>query len=415
MQVVKIQSTRYTIGLWWQILQGLPAGQGGQGIALRQARRTAASLTSAGYSCAALRKGQFGLGTKRGRIPRLQSLAAAIAQGQKGKDASVLAVFLLTPQGPWWVCAIKNGVIAAEGDYITDSQEKAQSHAKQLQSVLAMDAPEVHSTAAASQARLKTLLGRRNILAGFVGDGRMVTLRSTRRYLRIVGSTILMLVAMFMLYSLGFFSDDSAALAAREARRMEILAHPERFFPRPWRDTAKPVPWAGRCLKNLLALPTSDSGWNLERSQCSKENFETQWAFASGASFMQLPEGTSLQSPQKAMRKVSLPALKTTAKPDDLVGMEEVARKLYEMANLFGLHLTLNWAQPASTTVREGSLAVPLKAPWRVGKWGFTDLPAQIVLSPEFYAVLDSIPGLVVEELTHNNGKWELKGICHGR
>lgn len=415
MQVVKIQSTRYAIGLWWQILQGSPQSQGGQGAALRQARRTAAALTSSAYTCAALRQKQYGLGTKRGRIPRVQSLAAAIAQGQKGRGANVLAVFLLSPQGPWWVCAIKNGIIAAEGDYIADSQEKALAHAQQLQNVLAMDAPEVHSSVPATQARLKALIGRRHVLAGLVGDGRTVTLRSTRRYLRIVGTTILTLIAMFMLYSLGFFSDDSASLAAREARRMEILAHPERFFPRPWRETAKPVPWAGRCLKNLLDLPTSDSGWNLEKSQCLKENFETHWTFASGASFMQLPAGTKLESPQKAVRKASLPPLKSAAKPDDLVSTEEVARKLYEMANLFGLHLTLNWSQPASTTVREGSLAVPLKAPWRIGKWGFNDLPAQIVLSPEFYAVLDSIPGLVLEELTHNNGKWELKGICHGR
>lgn len=415
MQVVKIHNTRYAVGLWWQILQGLPSGRGSQIQALGQARRMATTLVNPAYNCAALRKGQYGLGSKRGRIPRVLSLAAALACALKADNANLLTVYLLHSGGPWWVCAIKNGVIAADGDFVCNSLESATAHARQLQEVLAMDAPQIFTDATSSQAHMASLLGKGSWLAGFVGDGRMVSLRSTRRSLRIAGTTVFTLIAMFMLYSLGFFSDDSAMRAAREARRMEILSHPERFFPRPWRENAAPVPWAKRCLKNLFDLSTSDAGWELEQSICRKNDLEAHWNFASGASFLQLPAGASLHSPQKAMQKAALEPLPVDSKNVDLPKREEVARKLYEMANLFGLHLSLTWAQAANRTVREGSLAVPLKAPWQTGKWGFSDLPAQIILSPEFYQVLQSIPGLVLEELIHTNGKWELKGICHGR
>lgn len=415
MQVVKIQSARYAVGLWWQILQGLPSGQGSQGQALAQARRMAATLTTPVYNCAALRKNQYGLGSRRGRIPRVQSLAAALAHGLPSTDANLLAVYVLKPGGPWWVCAIKNGIIAADGDFVTDSLQSATAHALQLQKLLVMDKPHICEDFASSQAHMARLLQKRSLLAGFVGDGRMVSLRSTRRALRIAGTTVFTLIAMFMLYSLGFFSDNSAMLAAREARRTEILAHPERFFPRPWRENAGPVPWAGRCLKNLFDLPVSDAGWELERSLCRKNDLESHWAFGAGASFLQLPVGASLQSPHSALRKAALEPLPIDSSDRKLTEREEVARKLYEMANLFGLHLSLSWAPPARRTVREGSLSVPLKAPWQVGTWTFKDLPAQIVLSKEFYQVLHSIPGIVLEELTHSNGKWELKGICHGR
>lgn len=415
MQVVKIKSTRYAIGLWWQILQGVPSGQGSQGQALAQARRMAVTLTTPAYNCAALRATQYGLGSKRGRIPRVLSLAAALAHGLPANDANLLAVYLLQSGGPWWVCAIKNGTIAADGDFVADSLESATAHALQLQKLLAMDKPQIFDGFASSQAHMATLLHRRRPLAGLVGDGRMVSLRSTRRALRIAGTTVFTLLAMFMLYSLGFFSDNSAMLAAREARRMEILAHPERFFPRPWLESAAPVPWAKRCLRNLFDLPTSEAGWDLERSLCRKNDLESHWTFATGASFLQLPTGATLQSPQNALHKAALEPLPVDSRDRTLPEREEVARKLYEMANLFGLHLTLNWASPARRTVHEGSLSVPLKAPWQVGTWGFTDLPAQIILSPEFYQVLQSIPGIVLEELIHINGKWELKGICHGR
>lgn len=415
MQVVKIKSTRYAVGLWWQIVQNLPAGQGGQGHALHQARRMAAGFASTGYNCAALRKHQYGLGVKRGRIPRVRALAAALANSPQGQNASLLAVYLLHARGPWWVCAIKKGVIAAEGDFVSDSYEKALAHATQLQNLLALDKPLIYSDAKASQADIASRLGRGTVLGGFMGDGRMASLRSTRRALRIAGTTVLTLVAMFMLYSSGFFSDDSAMRAAREARRQEILSHPERYFPRPWRETGTPVPWAGRCLKKVLDLSSSEEGWDLQTALCRKDSLESHWNFASGASFLRLPKGTTLETPQKAVQKVTLEPLKNPKPDTPLVERDEVARKLYEMANLFGLHLTLNWSPAAKTTVREGSLAVSLKAPWQIGKWAFTDLPAQIVLSQEFYEVLQSIPGIVLEELTHNNGKWELKGICHGR
>lgn len=402
MRIVTLHRTRYAIGLWWQF-DAAPSGLGRAGALAR-------SLGGQQYAWAVVRARQFGLGAGRGAFRGLPSLAAALAD--KGGSHLYVCRFGVDL---WWVCAIKDGVIAAEGDWIGPSEEAAAAQAGQLRQMLDLPAPRYLTEADETAALARDLRGKsaRRFFARR-SDNRVRALRSpVRRFVRLA-AILAAACGLFWLYQTGFFGDGAAERAAREARRQAILAHPEQFFPQPWLKTPQPAAWAGRCLTELFALPVLDRGWELKSATCNNDDVLTVWNFTEVASFLHLPDQAELITATTAQKKTSLPRIEPGGAVT-LLPREEVARRLYEIAHRLELHLTVTWKPKAKRTVREGTLAVPLTAPWQMAEFTLKDVSPQLILEPEFYQVLQSIPGLVLQQLTHTNGQWELKGLCHGK
>lgn len=401
MRIVTLNHTRYAIGLWWQF----DAAPGGLGRACALAR----SL-GGGYAWTVVRARQFGLGAGRGAFRGLPSLAAALAD----KGGSHLYVCRFGGD-LWWVCAIKDGIIAAEGDWIGGSEEEASAQAGRLRRALDLPAPRYLTEAGETDALARELYsGTARRLFAPRRKNRVQGLRSPSRRLARAAIILAAACGIFWLFQSGFLTDSAAERAAREARRQAILAHPEQFFPQTWLQTPQPAPWAGRCLNELLALPVLDQGWELKSATCDKDDILTVWNFSEVASFLHLPEQAELSTATTAQRKIPLPRIEPGGEVT-LLTREEAARRLYEIAHKLELHLTVSWKPKAKRTVREGALAVPLTAPWQVAEFTLKDVSPQLILEQEFYQVLQSIPGLVLQRLTHVNGQWELKGLCHAK
>ena len=406
MQIVTLNNTRYAIGLWWQF----DARSG-----IGRARALARSL-GGDYTGAVIRAGQFGLGTGGKAFRGLLSLAAQLAD--KGGSHLYVCRF---DASLWWVCAIKDGVIAAEGDWIGASEAAARAQAAVLHNLLDLPEPVILAQPGEAAALVREDDSRKRRGLPVLPRKFRPTLRNrvqslaspARRFAGAIAALALCF-GLFWLYQSGWFTDDAATRAAMEARRREILAHPEKYFPRPWLKTPLPSAWAGRCLSEMLALPILDQGWELKSSICDSENLLATYDFSSSASFLQLPEQAELLTATTARKKTPLPQL-APGGDVKLLPRDEVAHKMYEAAKLLGLHLKLNWKPKAKQTVREGKLVVPLTSPWQTAEFTLSDVSPQLILEREFYQVLQSIPGLVVQEISHTGGRWELKGLCHGQ
>ena len=400
MRVVTIGRTKYAIGLWWQIEHS--AGQ----HSLSRARSHAQALGTP-MNCVVVRENQYGFGQGAKRLATA-SLAACLAR----RLPTALAVCSLK-DNMWWVFAAKNGIVAAEGDWIGDSWQAAVDHAAYLRQMLNLPEaqlyPDQDASASWLQGSIETDQGLLRTLWP-MNSCRLRPLHSSRSKI----AAILALLVVVMLYHAGFFSSSVDVQLALAARRLEIMAHPDRYFVRPWMNSPSPTAWSSRCLQAILALPVIDQGWEFDAAVCVDDTLTTQWKFSPGASFLHLPQGAELFTPTMAQRVQNLPKAPSAA-DTKLRSRDENARMLYEVANILGLELQLTWNGKSTQTYKEGSLSVALTAPWQEGRFAFSNVPTLLVLDGSFYAMLESIPGLVLQEMSHRNEQWEFKGITHAR
>lgn len=399
MRVVTIGRTRYAIGLWWQMEQGGRSS-------IRRARHHAASL-GASLSSVVVRDHQYGFGQETRRLGT-PSLAVCLAR----RLPSVLAVCKIE-DNLWWVFAVKNGIIAAEGDWIGDRWQATVDHAAYLRQILNLPEAQLYPDQNVSLSWIQDCLATDSgplWTRWQVNSCRLRPLTSSWPKI----AAVLALLAVVMLYHAGFFSSSVDVQLALAARRLEIMANPDRYFVRPWLNAPAPTVWSSRCLQEILALPVTDQGWEFDAAFCVDDTLTTQWKFSPGASFLQLPQGAELFTPTMAQRVQKLPKVPSAA-DTTLRSRDETARMLYEVANILGLELQLTWNGKSTQTYQEGSLSVALTAPWQEGRFVFSNVPTLLVLDGSFYAMLESIPGLVLQEMSHRNEQWELKGITHGR
>ena len=146
MRIVTIGRTKYAIGLWWQIEQ--TAGQS----SMRRARRHALTLGTP-LNSVVVRDNQYGFGQGAKRLTT-SSLAACLAR----RLPSALAVCKIEDD-LWWVFAAKDGIIAAEGDWIGDSRQAAVDHAAYLSQMLNLPEAQLYPSQDASASWIQGSFG----------------------------------------------------------------------------------------------------------------------------------------------------------------------------------------------------------------------------------------------------------------
>ena len=398
MRVVRVGKRAYAIGLWWQMTQGPEHLR-------KQAQAANAAIHGSFTRCVLLAK-QIALADSCPKSSGVPSLAAAIA---KNRTEACVALCPFPMHGLFWVFACKEGLVAAEGDRYFDKEDLALAHAEKL--ALMLDVQDLQRVQDAAELLPKTSRAQ-SFLQGLFPYAPVVQLASPWPKIRRIGYVLALLLAVLLFRSIDFHNESSDIGRYLEARKAEILAHPERFFPRPWLEQPSPEAWGGTCLGGILKQPTNELGWDLTDATCTGKTLVFNWKFSSSASFLHLPKGASLLTPNQATRKVTLPeAQAAEARP--LIAKDLVSRTLYELSRVLGLHLTLNWQDKEQREVREASLVVKLTAPWYTASFSIDSLPSMTVLDRELYKALGAIPGLVLTELSYANGQWKITGLCH--
>lgn len=402
MRVVRLAKKRFVIGLWWQVQD--------RSQKLKRQARALNQEIGENYTHVVLRETQLGMGKGKGIVCGLPSLASAVADFGGGH------VFIchFPDMSCWWVCAVKDGVIAAEGDWVCASESEAMEHAEYMRLMLDIQRVEIVEDNKDVCGKIVDVMKPHwQLWMRGRPHGRVQKLSSSLRPLLMFVSAVLTLLAVFMAYSAGIFSDDSMMRLLAEKRRMEILSNPGSFFPRPWLSAPSVKAWSERCTNYLLQIPFTENGWDLREATCTGDSVDLKWEYTESASFLHLPDGAELLAPTIAHRRLGFEML-PSGQGAGLLTRDSVARRLYELARLLGLHLTLSWKDRSSKTISEGSLSVAIIAPWHEGVFAVDNVPSMIILDKDLYEALHTIPGLVLQSISYSGGSWKIKGLCHG-
>jgi hypothetical protein len=417
-QTVDIAGRTYAVGLWWQIRSGGPVGKK---VMMKAAREKAARVASVqgvdyeDFNYVALRAEQYGLGYYDGLLPaKAVSLAAALRPLEK-QDA-FLGVFCLD-ESRWWVCGILRDQVLADTDKVCDSKEKALAEADELRRQLetATGLTEViRESPEASQAYLIPLLLPEEPLTYLPKRER----DQRRMRLGIIGVilALALVCGLYWVYS-GYQARqetqrNTVRLAEREAKKQDILAHPERYFHAEWRDAPYLVMAGRQCAVALSALPIAANAWKLEKAVCQPGGaLRVSWTHTQGASFVALPAGARLVTPQEATESHTLPGLPGRPKPPltPLLTKDQATAALYDLTQYTTSQLTLQWDSPEQYRLDEETT---VQAPWQRGQFTLAHVPVAALLGSDLFGAL-GYPGAMLVSLSRKNNDVTLKGAIY--
>lgn len=417
MKLVQLKGKTYAVDLWWQVRSGGPAKRKEM---LRMARETADMLKKSDgscYTCVAVRTEQYGLGICTLPVPTLHSLAASI----RPPAQSFIGVFHFS-EG-WWVCGISQGTVAATGDCLLATEGEARQHAAKLRGLFGTCQEELCLTETESAAFLVPLLSPEARLERLYIDQQQV-----RRVIALgLGCAALAATLFGVKHFFDARQNEVAIQMARqfmqskEARRQEILADPGQYFTPVWLEKPLASDKADQCLPAMHQTAAASNGWHLESVNCSGSGAGARLKIVRqhrpGANYVSLPLNAVFENREgninskKVISSQSLPPISDSRPVIPLLSRSKASGQLYQLTQSVGAKLRLSWGAPEKKTVGE----VEVSAPWQTGTWEYTELPAVLLLSGDFFALLQAIPGLGLEEIAFDNAtnKWKLRGFVY--
>lgn len=405
MRVIRIGTKRYAAGLWWQMLKQPGARRS---VKLQEARETASSFDD-GFNVVVMRRNQYGLGRMDEKVVRVPSLAASLVKrAAQSLPRSWIGQFQMA-DGLWWVCAISDGSIAADGDVLCASAEDAAARVADLKSLTSWDSDVSFENVAESHAYLLPLLA---------GGERISPLQGGSSH----NAKIIALGLAAILFSVGYGyhyqttkAEESAKFRAARERilKQRTLADPEQQFPRPWIGKPSAAVFAASCFETVAGLPMFDRGWALSKVVCTPKGVEIEREHEAGASFTNMPAGAALDGHDASVcvARATLPAL-----PDghlSLSSVSETRARFYELVTVISSKGSVRFSQPKSKTVKVDGKPVVVRANWFGGTWKLSDVSPSVLLRPAFLKALGTVPGMEITQLTYTPKGITLEGSIY--
>ncbi len=305
------------------------------------------------------------------------------------------------------------GIIVADSDVVFATEEEAKAAAADLRQLIEYAGLEevVETSPESSRKLLASLLWDVPPLLPLYDSDR-------RRLLFRMGVAACLLLAVLLgvrwIYN-DYQAREQARLAAqqaiaRDAQRKDQLAHPERYFRKAWLDAPLPLDAGIQCASAILSLPFSSNAWTLEQAVCAPSaDLEVTWAHTKGASFVALPPGAHIASPQQAVETRTLQTLPARPADQPLLARDSATALLYQITQNISSQLSLPWEAPEQLRIDDKTTVI---APWSRAEFTFSNLPAQAMLGPDLFTAL-GLPGVMLTSLTLQNGTWTIKGYIY--
>lgn len=417
MDILRIGKKTYAGGLFWQVRDG---GAASKKDMLLSARATAEALADTQYTCVALRLHQYGLGSwAASSIPPVPALAAAVQT-----PSTLLGIFALeTEKGSavWWVAGIsgsdddKENMIAADGDALFATEQEAREHLEgRLRDLFdAKQKVTFCATPDESLSLLGPLLKNTVKLETLYAD--VEKRRKTLRLLLGAGVSLGLLwggVSFYQAWQEHKIQElTKRTFQTKEARRLEIQSHPERYFKKDWLSAPMPLVQAQACLPPMMDVPVSSNGWLADTLTCQKKSLSVQWAHQPGADYLNLPRpnATFGKSPRFMISRSSFPMPADKREEAPLWTATKIDRQLYQLTQTISAKFRRNWQPPETKTIDE----VEVTAPWQKGTWELNNVPAAAVLESALFKELEKIPGLSLDRITRDKSTWKLQGTMY--
>lgn len=415
MRRVVINKCQWAVGIQWTMSSTK--------LSTMELRRNAKKLDPT-LDLVAYRQRQHGFAASDGNMPdwvRVRALAASI----RVASPSFLGLFCLEDQDSefWWVFAMSQSLIVGMGDQVFATQVEASAYIQSLRGLLDNEFAET-VTCEAVEDSLRWLsplitsgpLTRFRRRSGYLNP--LQPSPGQRRTLVVAGG----LVALLLVggYGLKSFLDHQewkraveaarAAMLNKEEHRRELMVHPERYFAQGWATAPDVKESIQNSLEVMLSLPTIASGWALESATCDGHVVKVSWAHKPGADYVHLPPASRVESPQKAVSRLPIPAPAGTQRPVALLlSREESTQRIYQCTQLMGGRLKLVFNAPEKRVIDK----VEIVAPWIRGQWELSDVPAALVLDASIPDALTTIPGMTLESITMEKNNWTFKGAVY--
>ncbi len=415
MRRVVINKCQWAVGLQWIM--------GSAKLSAVELRRNAKKQDPT-LDLVAYRQRQHGFAASDGNAQewvRVRALAASI----RVASPSFLGLFCLGDRDSefWWVFAMSQSLIVGMGDQVFATRAEADAYIHSLRGLLDNDFAETVTCETFEEslrwlsplitsgplARFRRRSGYLNPLQPSPGQRRTIAVAG--------GLAVLLLVGR---YGLKAFLDHQAgkraveatraAMLNKEEHRRELMVHPERYFAQAWATAPDVKESIRNSLGVMLSLPTVASGWALESAICDGHVVNVSWAHKPGADYVHLPPASRVESPQKAVSRLPIPAPPGPQRPVALLlSREESTQRLYQCTQLMGGRLKLAFNAPERRVVDE----VEIIAPWIKGQWELSDVPAALVLDASLSDALIRMPGMMLESIAMEKNNWTFKGAVY--
>ncbi|CCO24023.1 type 4b pilus protein PilO2 [Maridesulfovibrio hydrothermalis] len=409
MRNIKINNKDYAIGFWWQILDG----KGAKKQLFEKARKLSEDFKDRNYNCVVPRKQQFGLGScTSGKIKRRPSLACALVERSQ---PTWIGMFCLSGQKDiWWICAVSKKTIVAEGDQFFNSRAEAQAHLKSLKSMSDWDGHEITcETLEESLAHFEGLIKPKEKVQSLIPE-------NPRGKIIAVAAVVVLLGMGWILWNSHQNSilEEQRRIAALEARlkqkkqQVNIEKDPAQLFSMGWKDAPLPSAFADEFINAVHHTDPFKNGWKLESIVRTDEGIYMSWLHQTGARFTDRPYNSTLGSgPKLAEITINYPRAEKR-QSQSLIKKDDATAQLYELTRNIGAKLTLNWQAPEVKKLNNRIIkeAAEITAPWVVGKWKLSGLSAVVTLSNDLFFSMDTIPCLVVSEISLTNNQCSMEG-----
>lgn len=413
-RTVTIGNRDYAIDLWWQVPKGGMAGAKVMRTHARaRAREREADDPEHPYNVVALRRHQFGLGYMEGQVRRIPSLAAAL----NPNVLSFVGVFCFEgteEDGVWWLCAIREGSVAGDGDRVYPSLADAREGVRKLLNYM--------GTSGVSQIEKTTPEESLSYIMPLLRpDARLEPLfqdvAARARLRRAIAFCLFIAAAGYAALSWWDHRTEQKEMLAFQAEQARIRKEGQRIqesiaeqFPRPWLNAVDNGAMLAACMKTAGEQPLYINGWRLRETICGPKSVTVRYEHRPGASYVNLPEFLTLigDGTDTAERKIPI-APEKRREQAALPTLSFVKRSLYQLAQDYRLRVRDSWKAPASKVVKKTEIT----APWQAGRFELHNVPLACLLSGEIGARLD-LPGCIVESVVLETGKnATIKGVVH--
>lgn len=413
MHTIRIKKKQYAAGFWWQILDG----KGGRKLLIDQARKVAANFPDREYNYVIARKQQFGLSSDSTSLKGIPSLACALVDRSR---STWIGMFCLNDENNlWWICAVSKKIIVAEGDQIFTSRADAQAHLNNLKTMSDWGENEfICETFGDTLAHFDGLIKPSEKVQ------QLYPQKNNGKRLIFAAAIILTIagVVFWNSYQSNQLAEQQriATLKARaqaEKDKANISSDPSKYFTMPWKVSPTPLKFAGPFLKAMRNTEPFNNGWKLETITRTGKGVYMAWLHQEGAEFTTRPESSSFGSrPDLAEINIGYP--KESARPEqELTDKTDATAHLYELTRTLGAKLNLTWKAPEVKKEKSRFQDQPIIiiAPWIKGEWKLSGLPAGSAISDFLFAQMDSIPCLVISEISFTKNQCSVEGQIYAK
>ncbi|SDK77671.1 Pilin accessory protein (PilO) [Maridesulfovibrio ferrireducens] len=413
MHTIRIKKKQYAVGFWWQILDG----KGGKKLLMEQARKVATDFSDREYNYVIARKQQFGLSSDSAKLNRIPSLACALVERSR---STWIGMFCLSDEeNLWWVCAVSKKTIVAEGDQFFNSREETEAHLKSLKTMSDWEKNEFIC---------ETFGDTLKHFDGLIKPSERVQPlypQKNNGKLLILAAAVVLTVAGFIFWN-DYQADQLAeqqriaAIKARteaEKNKANFNSDPGKYFTMPWKISPMPLKFAEPFLKAMRNTEPFNNGWKLETITRNDKGIYMAWSHQDGAEFTNRPGNSSFGS-RPDLAEINIDYPKGLIRPEQkLINKTDATAHLYELTRTLGAKLNLTWKSPEIKKKNNKFLNKPFEiiAPWIKGEWKLSGLPAGSAISDFLFIQMDSIPCLVISEISFTRNQCSMEGQIYAK